>query len=46
VLGANRTIGEPPPGVAQVFPLAELDRMLPLCDVVAYASAWRRKLAG
>jgi len=35
VLGANRTIGEPPPGVARVFPLAELDRMLPLCDVLA-----------
>ena len=34
VLGANRTIGEPPPGVARVFPLAELDDMLPLCDVV------------
>jgi phosphoglycerate dehydrogenase-like enzyme len=34
VLGANRTIGEPPPGVARVLPLGELDRMLPLCDVV------------
>jgi len=33
VVGANRTIGEPPPGVAQVFPLGELDAMLPLCDV-------------
>jgi len=35
VLGANRTIGDPPSGVAQVFPLAELDRMLPRCEVVA-----------
>ena len=35
VLGANRTIGAPPQGVTQVFPLSELDRMLPLCDVVA-----------
>src|SRR5438094_3826718 len=34
VLGANRTLGEPPPGVARVFPLAELDRMLPLSHVV------------
>jgi phosphoglycerate dehydrogenase-like enzyme len=33
-LGANRAIGEPPPGVAQVFSLGELDAMLPLCDVV------------
>jgi len=35
VLGANRTIGEPPAGVAQLFPLAELDRMLLRCDVLA-----------
>lgn len=34
VLGANRTIGEPPPGVALVFALAELEAMLPLCDAV------------
>ena len=34
VLGANRTIDEPPSGVAQLFPLADLDRMLPLCDIV------------
>jgi phosphoglycerate dehydrogenase-like enzyme len=34
VLGANRTIGKPPPGVARVFALGELDAMLPLCDVV------------
>jgi phosphoglycerate dehydrogenase-like enzyme len=34
VVGANRTIGEPPQGISEVFPLAELDRMLPLCDVV------------
>jgi phosphoglycerate dehydrogenase-like enzyme len=35
VLGANRTLGEPPPGVAQVYPLADLDNLLPRCDVVA-----------
>ena len=34
VLGANRTISSPPPGIAQVFPLADLDQMLPLCDIV------------
>ena len=34
VVAANRSLGEPPPGVAQLFPLAELDRMLPLCDIV------------
>src|SRR5205814_7408772 len=34
VVAANRTIGEPPQGISEVFPLAELDRMLPLCDVV------------
>src|SRR5204862_7603572 len=34
VLGANRTIGNAPSGVAQVFPLADLDQMLPLCDIV------------
>jgi phosphoglycerate dehydrogenase-like enzyme len=34
VLGAHRTIGEPPAGVARVFSLGELDAMLPLCDVV------------
>ena len=35
VLGANRSTGEAPAGVERVFALAELDAMLPLCDVVA-----------
>lgn len=34
VIGANRTIAGVPPGVANVFPLPELDGMLPLCDIV------------
>ena len=34
VLGANRSLDEPPQGVAQLFPLAKLDDMLPLCDIV------------
>jgi phosphoglycerate dehydrogenase-like enzyme len=35
VIAANRTLREPPPGVAQLFPLSELDAMLPLCDILA-----------
>jgi phosphoglycerate dehydrogenase-like enzyme len=34
VIAANRTISEPRQGVSEVFPLAELDRMLPRCDVI------------
>src|SRR5262249_33824845 len=34
VVGANRTLGEPLQGVSEGFPLADLDTMLPLCDVV------------
>ena len=34
VVAANRTPREGVPGVERVFPLAELDRMLPLCDIV------------
>jgi phosphoglycerate dehydrogenase-like enzyme len=34
VLGANRTIGEAPQGVSEMLPLTELDRVLPLCDIV------------
>jgi phosphoglycerate dehydrogenase-like enzyme len=34
VVGSNRSIGERPPGVAQLFSLTDLDRMLPLCDIV------------
>ena len=35
VLGANRSAGEAPPGVERVFALADIDAMLPLCDVIA-----------
>jgi phosphoglycerate dehydrogenase-like enzyme len=39
ILAANRTPREAGPGVERVFPLAELDRMLPLCDTVALCTA-------
>ena len=39
VVAANRTPRPPGDGVARVFPLAELDRMLPDCDVVLLSSA-------
>jgi phosphoglycerate dehydrogenase-like enzyme len=39
ILAANRTPREAEPGVERIFPLAELDRMLPLCDTVALCTA-------
>ncbi|HTZ34685.1 MAG TPA: 2-hydroxyacid dehydrogenase [Stellaceae bacterium] len=39
ILAANRTPREPEPGVERVYPLAELDRMLPECDTVAICTA-------
>lgn len=39
ILAANRTARAPDPGVERVFPLAELDRMLPECDTVALCTA-------
>jgi len=39
ILAANRSAREPGPGVERVFPLAELDQMLPLCDTVALCTA-------
>ena len=39
ILAANRTPREPDPGVERVYPLAELDRMLPECDTVALCTA-------
>jgi phosphoglycerate dehydrogenase-like enzyme len=39
ILAANRTPREAGPGVERVFPLADLDRMLPLCDTVALCTA-------
>jgi len=39
VIAANRTPRPAEGGVARVYPLAELDRMLPECDVVLLSSA-------
>jgi phosphoglycerate dehydrogenase-like enzyme len=39
VLAANRTQRPAEPGVERVYPLAELDRMLPECDTVALCTA-------
>jgi len=39
VVAANRSPREPGDGVERIFPLAELDRMLPECDVVVLSSA-------
>lgn len=39
ILAANRTPRLAEDGVEQVYPLAELDRMLPLCDTVALCTA-------
>ncbi len=39
ILAANRTAREPEHGVERIFPLAELDRMLPECDTVALCTA-------
>jgi len=39
ILAANRSTREPEPGVEHVYPLAELDRMLPECDTVALCTA-------
>jgi phosphoglycerate dehydrogenase-like enzyme len=39
IVAANRTPREAEPGVERIFPLAELDRMLPLCDTVALCTA-------
>jgi phosphoglycerate dehydrogenase-like enzyme len=39
ILAANRSAREAEAGVERVFPLAELDRMLPQCDAVALCTA-------
>ena len=39
ILAANRTPRAAENGVTQVYPLAELDRMLPQCDTVALCTA-------
>jgi phosphoglycerate dehydrogenase-like enzyme len=46
ILAANRTAREPDTGVERVFPLAELDRMLPECDTVALCTALGPETAG
>ncbi len=39
ILAANRTAREPEAGVERIYPLAELDHMLPECDTVALCTA-------
>jgi phosphoglycerate dehydrogenase-like enzyme len=39
ILAANRTPREPDARVERIYPLAELDRMLPECDAVALCTA-------
>jgi phosphoglycerate dehydrogenase-like enzyme len=39
IIAANRSTREPGRGVEQVFPLGELDRMLPECDYVVLCTA-------
>ena len=39
ILAANRTPREADPGVERVYPLADLDQMLPECDTVALCTA-------
>ena len=39
ILAANRSPREAEPGVEHIYPMTELDRMLPLCDTVAICTA-------
>jgi len=39
ILAANRTARNAGPGVERIYPLTELDRMLPECDTVALCTA-------
>jgi phosphoglycerate dehydrogenase-like enzyme len=39
ILAVNRSERDPEPGVERIFPLAEIDRMLPECDTVALCTA-------
>lgn len=39
ILAANRSPREPEAGVERVYPLADLDRMLPQCDTLAICTA-------
>lgn len=46
ILAANRSPRDAEPGVERVYPLAELDRMLPECDTVAICTALGPQTAG
>ena len=46
ILAANRSPRDPDPGVERVWPLAELDRILPECDAVALCTALGPETAG
>jgi phosphoglycerate dehydrogenase-like enzyme len=46
ILAANRSPREPDAGVERVYPLAELDQMLALCDTVAVCTALGPETAG
>ena len=39
ILAANRSPRDAEPGVERIYPMGELDRMLPLCDTVAICTA-------
>jgi phosphoglycerate dehydrogenase-like enzyme len=39
ILAANRSPHDAEPGVEHIYPMTELDRMLPLCDTVAICTA-------
>jgi phosphoglycerate dehydrogenase-like enzyme len=39
ILAANRSPRDAEPGVERIYPMSELDRMLPLCDTVAICTA-------
>jgi phosphoglycerate dehydrogenase-like enzyme len=46
VIAANRTPREPPSGVARIYPLDQLDRMLGECDIVVLACALTEETRG
>jgi phosphoglycerate dehydrogenase-like enzyme len=46
ILAANRTARDAEPGIERIFPLSDLDRMLPECDTVALCTALGPETAG
>jgi len=46
VLAANRSPVANPAPAESIFPLADLDRMLPLCDRSSFRAGWRRRRKG